>query len=164
MEIFKPRTSVLGWIISTTIPLFIFYLFLLNLRLIKASWGSILGILIMAALFIAAVFFVIIYPSMHYELRDAELYLKCGPICYKIPYSEIKEIVKTNLRYHPTSTGWKLPGYAIGKIYYADRGFVKMCATSMCKNILLIKTEKGCFGITPKDEERFIELLKSRLK
>lgn len=100
---------------------------------------------------------------MRYEFKNEALWLRCGPFCYKIPYSEIEEIIKTNLQYHPTSMGWKLPGYTIGKIYYTDRGYVRMCATGLCKDIILIKTTKGFYGITPSNEEKFLETLRVRL-
>ncbi len=122
------------------------------------------GMVLVASFACVALFFLIIYPTMRYEFRKESLWLRCGPFCWEIPYSEIKEIVKTDLQYHPTSTGWKLPGYTIGKVYYADRGNIRMCATSMCKNIILIKTNKSIYGITPKDEEKFIQVLKERSK
>jgi hypothetical protein len=78
------------------------------------------GIFILSIILGASIFFLLIYPTMRYELRTDALWLICGPFHWKIPYSEIKEIIKTDLRYHPTSTGWKLPGYTIGKVYYIE--------------------------------------------
>lgn len=164
MEIFKPRFSGIGWIIST--GMFVFSLWLCWKVLLINRGGSIVSVssFLVAVFVLAALFFLIIYPTMRYEFRKETLWLKCGPFRWKIPYSEIKEIIKTNLKYHPTSTGWKLPGYTVGKVYYTDRGNVRMCATGMCRNIILIKTDKALFGVTPKDEERFIQVLKARTK
>lgn len=163
MEIFKPRFSIIGWIFSIALVLIMFYLFFLNIKSVEAGKTSILSPIIFGIFFIVTIFFLVIYPTMRYELKHDALWLRCGPFCYKIPYSEIKEIVKTELRYHLTSMGWKLPGYTIGKIYYTDRGYVYMCATGMCRDIILIKTSKGLFGITPSNEQRFLETLRARL-
>ncbi|MGQ9535449.1 MAG: PH domain-containing protein [bacterium] len=39
-----------------------------------------------------------------------------------------------------------------------------MCATSMCKNIILIQTTSKLYGVTPKDEIAFIEKLKKKIE
>lgn len=167
MEIFKPRFSILGWIISVG-------LIVLVLLLSWEAWGVekkehflfviVVGVLII--LFLVDSFFLAIYPTMRYEMRTDALCLVCGPFSWTIPYSEITGIEKTNLEYHLIFTliCWQLPGYAIGKCYYADRGRVRMCTTSMCKNITVIKTDKSLYGITPRDEETFINSLKERMK
>jgi len=174
MDVFEPRFSMTGWIVSVgfaALGLGVSLLAWLPLKLMPPSERQsvplllpLIAIGISLAILLGALFFVSIYPTMRYELKEEGLWLRCGPFTSRIPYSEIKEIAKTNLKYHPTSTGWKLPGYAIGNVYYADRGYVRMCATSMCKNILLIKTDKSLYGVTPKDEERFVRSLKGKLE
>ena len=47
---------------------------------------------------------------------------------------------------------------------YNDVGTVKMCATSAAKHILLIRTGKDQYGITPADEQRFVSELMARVK
>ena len=165
MEVFKPRFSIAGWISS----LGLIILFLLLAWIIWFGEKGLYFLFVFAMILIfgfllVALFFLAIYPTMRYEIRRDALHLVCGPFSWRIPYSEIKEITKANLKYHPSSTGWKLPGYTIGKVYYKDRGDVRMCATSMCKNITLIKTDKSLYGVTPRDEGAFINALKERMK
>ena len=55
-----------------------------------------------------------------------------------------------------------MPGYAMGKVYYKHEGDVRVCATSMCTNIILIETEDSQYGVTPKEEEGFMLGLKEK--
>ncbi|MGB9721844.1 MAG: PH domain-containing protein [bacterium] len=100
---------------------------------------------------------------MRYELRPDGLYLRGGPFVFKIPYPDIKQISKTDLIFHPAASN-RWPGYAFGVCYYADAGEVTMCATRMCKAIILIQTIGRLYGITPQDEEAFIANLKKRIE
>ena len=165
MEVFKPRFSITGWL--TNLGLIILFLLLSWICWVGEKNLYFLFVFAMILVFgflLVALFFLAIYPTMRYEIRRYALRLVCGPFNWSIPYSEIKEIAKTNLKYHPSSTGWKLPGYTIGKVYYKDRGDVRMCATSMCKNITLIKTDESLYGVTPRDEGIFVNSLKERMK
>ncbi|UCB53265.1 MAG: PH domain-containing protein [Candidatus Zixiibacteriota bacterium] len=124
----------------------------------------VLAMILVSAFLLVALFFLVIYPTMRYEVRGDVLRLVCGPFNWSIPYSEIREITKANLKYHPSSTGWKLPGYAIGKVYYKDRGDVRMCATSMRKKVTLIKkTDGSLYGVTPRDEREFVDSLRNKM-
>jgi len=101
---------------------------------------------------------------MRYELRDDGLHLICGPFKEKINYKEIRRIFEKDLKYDISSTGWKIPGYALFKIFYRDLGWVKMYSTRVLKNILIIETFNGnIFGITPKEKNRFLLSLKKFL-
>jgi hypothetical protein len=165
MQVFKPRFSIVGWLSSLgLIAIFSLVFWFCWVGEKSLYFLFVIAMILIAGFLLVALFFLAIYPTMRYEMRQKTLNLICGPFNWNTPYSEIKEISKTNLKYHPSSTGWKLPGYAIGRIYYADRGDVRMCSTSMCKDITLIKTQGPLYGITPRDEEKFIEALKERMK
>ena len=163
MEVFKPRFSIAGWISS--VGLIVFFLLVAWISCVSEKSLYFLFVLAMILVFsflLVALFFLAIYPTMRYEMRRDGLRLVCGPFNWSIPYSEIKEITRSNLKYHPSSTGWKLPGYTIGRVYYKNRGDVRMCATGMCKNIILIETEDLLYGVTPTDEGRFFDSLRER--
>ena len=165
MEVFKPRFSITGWL--TSLGLIILFLLVSWIAWVGEKglyFLFVFAMVLVSGFLLVALFFLAIYPTMRYEMREDVLRLVCGPFNWRIPYSEIKEIEKTNLKYYPTSSGWKLPGYTIGKVYYKDRGDVRMCATSMCKNITLIKTDKSVYGVTPRDEKAFVNILKERMK
>ncbi|MGQ9702806.1 MAG: PH domain-containing protein [bacterium] len=158
--IFKSRFSLLSYVLPTIMLVVqIYLLVLIGMLLQKQSHQFELYILIgIAVLFLGII---IILPTMRYELQKDILSLRCGPFRAKIPYSEIKKIIKTDLVFHPiASCRW--PGFALGDCYYADWGHVWMCATSMCKNIILIQTTSKLYGVTPKDEIAFIEKLKKK--
>ncbi len=165
MEVFKPRFSIAGWVTSLgLIILFLLLAWIIWFGEKNLYFLFVFAMILVFGFLLVALFFLAIYPTMRYEIRSDALRLVCGPFDWRISYSEIKGITKTNLKYHPTSTGWKLPGYTIGKVYYADRGDVRMCVTSMCKNITLIKTDKSLYGVTPRDEKAFVDSLKGRMK
>ena len=110
MKVFKPRFSITGWI--TSLGLIILFLLLSWVIWVGEKGLYFLFVFAMILVFgflLVALFFLAIYPTMRYEMRENALRLVCGPFDWRIPYSEIKEIVKTNLKYYPTSTGWKLP-------------------------------------------------------
>jgi len=52
---------------------------------------------------------------------------------------------------------------ALFTVPYADVGNVKMCATSASKDILLIETSSGLYGVTPRDEETFMTDIRHRI-
>mgnify|MGYP003590176384 CR=1 FL=1 len=101
---------------------------------------------------------------MRYKLKDDGLYLICGPMHSKIDYNTIEKIEKTDLPFDVISSV-RIPGYALFNIPYSYRGKIRMYFTVALKNILLIKTNDGKqYGITPKDEEKFLEELNARIK
>jgi len=102
-------------------------------------------------------------PKMRYELTPDTLVLSCGPLFrYRIPYATITDMRCSTL----TPTMWssmRMPGLALGGVIYADVGTVRMCATRMSRDILLITAGGKLYGITPADEERFVRTLMSKL-
>ncbi|MHB1136544.1 MAG: PH domain-containing protein [Coriobacteriia bacterium] len=98
-------------------------------------------------------------PAMRYDLTTDELVLSCGPLMrYRIPYTQITDVRRTTL----TPTLWssmRMPGLAIGGVLYADTGNVKMCATRMSRDILLVTAGKRRYGLTPADEAAFMAAL-----
>lgn len=104
-------------------------------------------------------------PAMRYELGPDELVLRCGPLLrYRIPVADITEVTKRDLSPSLWSS-LRLPGVALFTVPYNDIGRVRMCATRASQGILLVVTEKGTrYGLTPDDEERFVEALTARLR
>ncbi|MEW6686924.1 MAG: PH domain-containing protein [Candidatus Edwardsbacteria bacterium] len=157
-KIFKPKFSLVGWVLSI-VPAIIMGLLLLRITEIsltsdRVAWAS---LILTSCILVAFVFFLLIYPTMRYEIENGYLTLRCGPFRSKISIKDCEIIGTHTLKYHPTSTGWKIPGYALFRVYYADAGYVRMYSTAMLRNILLIQTEKEIYGITPADEEGFIK-------
>lgn len=104
------------------------------------------------------------FPTMRYELADETLTLRYGPVLrYRIPLAEVQDVRRRNLSISLVSS-MRLPGLALFTVSYADVGRVKMCATSAAERILLIKTPKATYGVTPADEEGFVAALKARLE
>jgi hypothetical protein len=101
------------------------------------------------------------FPTMRYALDDQALELHYGPILNdRVPLDRIKGIRRRDLG----MTIWssvRLPGIALFTVPYADVGNVKMCSTGALKRILLIETDREKYGITPEDEEGFVNALRS---
>jgi len=47
---------------------------------------------------------------------------------------------------------------------YTDVGNVKMCATAAATDILLVETGKHKYGLTPADEQGFLDALQARME
>jgi hypothetical protein len=99
--------------------------------------------------------------GVRYEVSDHDLTLIGGPVRYTIPLNTIKRVYKRDLdlrlrnRARRGVTGVRMPNLALGPVRYNDTGPLKMCATSSWKDITLIETTNGTYGITPADEEGF---------
>jgi hypothetical protein len=155
-EVFKPRTSPWGWLISITIAGTMGALAIITFRVYPR--GDALGWIfsgLFIAFTIAGVFFLSIFPTMKYSVGDGTVVLSCGPFKWLIPISNICRISEDDLQYLPWSQGWKLPGYALFSIEYGRIGIVRMCATSLTTRILLISTATEKWGITPADVDSF---------
>jgi len=169
IKIYKPRVSR-GWIYNGIINLtllliiihVIFNIILKEKEIIKGIIIFIFPIFLLIGFIVISSIFLVWYPTMRYELSEDKLVLKCGPLESEIPLESIKAIRKKNLKYHPSSTGWKLPGYCLFRIKYADEDWVRMYSRAMLKNIIIIETDKEKYGITPKDEEDFLGELSKR--
>ncbi len=158
--IFKPRFNPLGWLLTILLPLILLLIILFSVN--RSGEFTIffkVSIFLLFVCLLISFFFLLIYPTMKYKLLNGKLILRCGPFKDIIEFEDIKSISKANLIYHTTSMGWKLPGYTLFKIYYPDQGYVNMYATSMLKDILLIETENQVYGITPKNENKLIEMI-----
>ena len=80
-----------------------------------------------------------------------------------IMYEDIEGWEKKNLVFNPLASK-RFPGFSLGNVYYSDEGMIRMYATSAGSDVLLIRTRKGKYGITPapEDEEIFIRELERR--
>ena len=104
-----------------------------------------------------------LFPTMRYELDADALTLRYGPVLrYRIPYAEIQGIQRRDLSI-PVWSSLRLPGIALFVVPYNDVGPVRMCATRAAKNVLLIRTARATYGLTPADEPRFLDTLMARL-
>jgi len=167
LKTYKPRKSIGGYFLGGLLVLIILSSIGLFLPFF-ADFSNQIGVFIIMAptwviLIIVTTFFLIIYPTMKYELSDDELKLKCGPFKRKIPLSTIKNIYKKNLKPPISSTAWKMPGYGLFPIEYPDDKWITMYSRSIQKDILLIETSMKKYGITPADEDEFLEDLKERM-
>ncbi len=163
-KVYKPKFGFYPYLITSFSCAYGAYLIWMALK--ENTTSLKITLLVTSFLIISpSIFFILIYPTMRYELREDFLLLRCGPFKATVKYKNILIISKTNLKYDITSTGWKLPGYALFNIYYSDRGSVRMFATRLLKDILLIQTvDNKLFGITPKEEGDFLLKLKKRVE
>jgi len=127
-----------------------------------STFDAIFASAISVAIALWAIFMMSLLSRMRYRFGESQLEVLCGPYSWHIGYDEVTSAAVTNLKYHPTSTGWKLPGIALFNVFYADRGTVRMCAASITRNILVIETPRGLFGITPDDPDAFLVELRRR--
>jgi hypothetical protein len=102
--------------------------------------------------------------SLHYELRDDELILRCGPLMSdRIRLNEIISVTMHDKLRMSLLASFRFPGLALFDVDYADVNRVRMCATSASQRILLIETDRKRYGITPRDEVVFLDSLQKRI-
>ncbi|MDQ7793809.1 MAG: PH domain-containing protein [bacterium] len=135
----------------------------LGLVIPGVPWVGLLTAAIFAPFALFSALLAMWLPAMRYELGDRELILRCGPIRYVIPLGDIQKVAKRDLALNPISSV-RGPGYALFRVPYADVGTVTMCATRSLKDIILITTGRGKFGITPLEEDDFLLELTRRLE
>lgn len=152
-EVFKPRTSLWGWLSSVAVVGGLGALLAVAIRQgTPAGWIA-SGLVI--ALIIPGIFFLCIFPTMKYSVGPDTVILSCGPFKWNVPISSICSIREDDLDYLPKSQGWKLAGYALFRIEYGRIGIVRMCATSLTTRVLLISTDTEKWGITPAEVDSF---------
>ena len=164
--IYKPRPSH-GWVWLVLISL---ALLVLTVGVTIPAWAEMPPGIIVMNLVIGLGFglpglaLAYWFRTMQYELDDAALTLRCGPVLhYRIPLDEIRNIKRRNLAITLWSS-MRLPGLALFNVLYADVGVVKMCATAAADRILLIETDKTKYGLTPADEEGLVAALRARME
>ncbi|MEA4910114.1 MAG: hypothetical protein GYA17_20865 [Chloroflexi bacterium] len=155
--VFKPRPS-LGWL-----SLLVMTLFLVGLSitvLLDRNWLT-GGLFVLLGVYFLAI--LAYYPAMRYELTDAAVIIRYGPLLrYEIPYDTIRSMQRRSLGLTLWSS-MRFPGIALFTVPYSDAGGVRMCATAALKDILLIQTDSGSFGITPDDEAGFMAAVQQRM-
>lgn len=166
--VFKPRFSIVGWVSNILFTVVLAAVLVAVFSMYKkGDIGSLVALIIemvlLAPILMASIFFLTTYPTMRYIIENGTLLLKCGPFKWTITIQSIKSIAEKDLKYLPYSEGWKLPGYALFKIRYGDVGAVKMCATALTKQVLLIETDSELYGITPDNVDLFISALKQEV-
>ncbi len=164
VRIFRPRASS-GWL-----SLMLMGLVILAFSVAPAlgaglnSAGSLLTLVVCAPIAISFFLLALWFPSMRYELNNAELILRYGPVLtYRIPLGKIRGIRRRCLGL----TIWscvRFPGVALFTAPYADVGNVKMCATAAMNDVLLIETPAGKYGITPANEEELVTAIQERME
>jgi hypothetical protein len=162
-KIFKPRPST-GWV----------WVAGLALVLLTAGFGMlitygfagpyIITILLTIPMGLAFMLITIFFPAMRYEIKDKQLVLSYGPLLrYTIDIGQIRSIRRRNLGISMLSS-FRFPGLAIFGVPYQKIGTVKMCATASGNDILLIETESTRYGVTPANEEEFVNELRARMQ
>jgi len=169
-KIYRPRNSM-GGLFNGSILLIFILLAIVIFWPVISNFTEGMGIIILiltgpiwAAFIIISFIFLVWYPTMRYELSKEKLVLKCGPFKSEIILSSIKEIRKKDLKYHPSSTGWKLPGYCLFRVKYTDEDWVRMYSRAILKNVIIIETDKEKYGITPANEESFLKDIMEKME
>jgi uncharacterized membrane protein len=122
-----------------------------------------LAIIVLVIALVLILIVLLSLPSMHYELGDDALYLIIGPWSDRVPYNEIIDITVKDLVLNPLAS-FRMPGLALFNVRYSDEGTVRMYSTHSLNDVVLIKTLKKKYGISPKDENGFIAALQSKIK
>ncbi|HUS15950.1 MAG TPA: PH domain-containing protein [Chloroflexia bacterium] len=114
----------------------------------------------------------VLFRSGHavtYRLEAEALVLRYGKLVhYRLPYGTISTVQRYNLttRERPAFGGtWALlPGLDTTVYRTPDMGNIRLLASASAGALVLIVTERGKYGINPRDEERFMAALRQRIR
>ncbi len=164
VKTFRPRPSVgrLSLVIMAAIILALGVAPALALG--PSSGNAMITLIIVVPVALAFLALAFWFPTMRYELHHDQITLRYGPVLtYRIPLSEIRTIRRRNLSLTIWSTV-RFPGIALFTVPYGDMGNVKMCATAALNNILLIETDKEKYGLTPANENQFVDAVRTQME
>ena len=142
------NTVGLGLVIATRLPL------APSAQLVVGAVG---GILPAVPVFLLA----LIPRRIRYEVHASRLTLRAPLIRYEIPLAEIEKVERLDLKISLIAS-FRLPGLALGGIYYLDVGTVRMCSTRAAQGVLLIHVGKAQYGCSPADEPGFVAAISRR--
>lgn len=116
-----------------------------------------------AYLFLAAFVYILIGMfNMSYRITERGLIIRWGVQRIQVPWGDFNHIIhvhgKSNL-FPIIGANW--PGYKVGLFNARGLGPVRMYATCPEQGFIYVKTNKGFFGLTPKDdltEDMIVEL------
>lgn len=170
MDVFLPKRSF-GWAWALVLALFVAASLVMmpvsaylepDEEIPLAVWILVLAIDVPLLVLFGAI--AAYFPKMRYEFGVDELVLSYGPILkYRIPYTDIRDVRQEDLSAQAWSS-MRWPGLALYKVPYSKRGSIRMCSTRMNRGIILIETPKGLYGVSPAEEERFVDTLRSRAR
>lgn len=116
-------------------------------------WVILVAILVTLAGYLLAV--TAFFWSMRYEIDEAELRLRYGPLlAYRIPLADIDAVRREDLRW----TWWssmRVPGLALWGVPYKEIGTVRMCSKRVPEDVTLIEAGDLMYGCSPEEPERF---------
>jgi len=168
MDIFAPRRSR-GWVWSLVLALFIVATLVVTVVAAATDpeeemplfiWILVLAIDIPLFVLFAAI--TVCFPLMRYRFEQFDLVLTYGPLLtYRIPYADVLDIRQQDLSAQAWSS-MRWPGLALWKVPYGKDGVIQMCSTRVNRGVTLIETTTGRYGISPEEEERFTDTLRSR--
>lgn len=134
----------------------------------SAALGITVGFIIML-LAIAVVAITVSYAirfarELHYELGPRELTIWTGWRPVRIPYREMTQVEIASPKGNPfKSAGTEVGGLRWGTFYWKAAGPKLSLYTTRAKPLVLIRTKSRTVGITPEEDERFVEALRQRM-
>ena len=115
---------------------------------------------------IILLYLLVTWPLMRYELNENFLTISCGFIKWEIPYSSILDVTCSDLKPSMVNAlSFRWPGYAFGNcIFNEPYSIITMCSSRCMKKITVIKTKDKNYGISPKENQLFLQILQDRIK
>jgi hypothetical protein len=160
--IYRPKKTYAGWIgLIAVILVSSFFLWGINYALDESDRTLKILLYIPTYLFMFIYVYLILGAfTLGYKIEKDALVIIWGFYKKRITWDEFNEIieVKGQANFFPfIVAAW--PGYMVGLYTIKGLGSVRMFATHAEKDFILLKTQKGYFGITPEDQGLLSALL-----
>lgn len=98
-----------------------------------------------------------------YVLEDERLEVRLGWVKVRVPYGEIRAVELAEPRGYPIKVmGTSMPGFYWGRFGWKGAGAGLKLYSTQLKPIVLVRTGRHTYGLTPEDQEGFVAELKRR--
>lgn len=161
--------KALGWLVAVVILLTILAVDALLLRGIlqqRPGPGLFVTALLLTLslpLLLVWLYWCVQFLMLHYELDRNALTISCGTHRYIVPLAEIIRIVPgEGLEVSRGFQGVGWPGYLNGHMRLKGLGRLTILSTEPLHRQLVVVTEKGCYGISPKEPAEFLHAYAQR--
>lgn len=163
---FKPggiKGGLVGLILG--VGVFALVIWAINFSLIQPDEKTLKILLLIPAYLLGLAFLYILFGAfnMAYKVDADGLTIQWATRRTRIPWSDLIRVIRVTGRKNLANlTGISWPGYMIGTYNVRGLALVKMYATRVEGDLVVVETKMGNFGLSPVDQSAFIDEVSRR--
>jgi hypothetical protein len=159
--VFKPRGGIWGGIVGLLLGGVGFGLAIwaVNFSLVAPDEQTLRWFLLVPAYGLAGFFVYLLLGAfnLRYRAGDDGLSIRWATRRITVPWNQVRRVVRVTGRKNLGAlTGMSWPGYIVGTYTLRGVALVKMYGTQPKGEVVVVETDRGNFGLTPADADRFV--------